>query len=91
MSDPIVDFSDGPTPASAPRRRGRPRTPETIDRDERVLTALRQGGPQTKEQLVAQIGLKPSLVYLALWRLKRVGSVERTSSDAARYVWRVIA
>lgn len=94
MSEPVMDFSDAPdapTPVTdAPRRRGRPRSPETVERDDRVMAALTGGGPQTKEQLVEQIQLKPSLVYLALWRLKRAGRVERTSDGTTRYVWRVV-
>lgn len=90
MTDPIVDFSDRPT-HDAPRRRGRPRSPDTIDRDRRVVNVLTSRGAQTKDQLVAEIGLKPSLVYLALWRLKREGRVERTSGGGERYVWRLTA
>lgn len=94
MTDPIVDFSDVSQPqqsTSAPRRRGRPRSPDTVERDHRVLTALQNDGPHTKEQLVEKIGLTPSLIYLALWRLKREGRVERTSREGVRYVWQVIA
>lgn len=89
MTDPIVDFSDVPEPETGEvaRRRGRPRSQETIQRDAEVLKALQDGGPQTKEQLVEAMRLKPSLVYLALWRLKRTGQVERTSDGANRYVW----
>lgn len=92
LTDPIMDFSDAPNqtpPAAAPRRRGRPRSPETIERDAQVLTVLREQGPQTREQLVERFQVKPSLVYLALWRLRRTGEVERTSDESARYVWRV--
>lgn len=93
MTDPIVDFSDAPEPATGEtsRRRGRPRSQETIQRDTEVLKALRDGGPQTKEQLVEYMKLKPSLVYLALWRLKRTGEVQRTSDGANRYVWQAAA
>lgn len=89
-----MDFSDAPSqvpPAAAPRRRGRPRSPETIERDAQVLTVLREQGPQTRDQLVERFQVKPSLVYLALWRLRRAGQVERTSDETARYVWRVVA
>lgn len=94
MTEPVMDFSDVPEqepPAVAPRRRGRPRSPETIERDTQVLAALREHGPQTREQLVERFDVKPSLVYLALWRLRRAGQVERTSDETARYVWRVVA
>jgi len=86
-----MEFSD--TPPSEPvedvvRRRGRPRSADTIERDKLVLTAL-QAGPRTKEQLVEELQLKPELVYLSLWRLKRDGTVERTSDSATRHAWRL--
>jgi hypothetical protein len=95
LTDPVMDFSDGPdTPVAeapeAPRRRGRPRSQETLERDGQVLTALRDGGPKTKEQLVEELVMKPQLVYLSLWRLKRDKSVERTSDGTARHTWRVV-
>jgi predicted Rossmann fold nucleotide-binding protein DprA/Smf involved in DNA uptake len=90
-----MDFSDGPgTPGdeapSAPRRRGRPRSQETIARDAQVLKALGEG-PKTKEQLVDELGLAPQLVYLSLWRLKRDQRVEKTSDGVARHTWSVVA
>lgn len=91
MSEPpIVDFSDASQPApDAPRRRGRPRSPQTVERDERVLGALRDGGQLTKEQLVEQLGLSPNMVYLSLWRLRREGRVLREATTSERHVWRV--
>lgn len=89
MTEPVMDFTDGDAPA--PRRRGRPRSPETVERDQRVLTLL-QEGPRTKEQLVEALGsLKPTHVYLSLWRLARAGHVERTSDAGTRHLWRVVA
>lgn len=97
LTDPVIDFSDVPDERplllpreDAPRRRGRPRSPETIARDERVLAALREG-PRTKEQLVEQLGFTPQLVYLSLWRLNRTGLVTRGSGGAERHVWSVVA
>lgn len=82
-----MDFSDNAEPA--PRRRGRPRSPETVERDNRVLALLQQG-PQTKEQLVEALGnLKATHVYLSLWRLTREGRVERTSDVGTRHLWRL--
>lgn len=86
-----MEFSD--TPQSAPvedvaRRRGRPRSADTIERDKRVLAAL-QSGPRTKEQLVEELQLRPELIYLSLWRLKRDGTVERTSDASTRHAWRL--
>lgn len=88
MSEPIQDFS-GPEPPP-PSRRGRPRSPETIERDERVL-ALLSDGPRTRESLVENLALRPQLVYLSLWRLRRQGRVELTSDAQTRHLWRVVA
>jgi predicted Rossmann fold nucleotide-binding protein DprA/Smf involved in DNA uptake len=92
LTDPIIDFSDGPQPdppaESATRRRGRPRSPEAVARDEQVLTALKDG-PLSKAQLVEQLQLQPQHVYLSLWRLRREGRVVRESGGAERHSWRV--
>lgn len=87
MSEPIKDFTDVP---NEPRRRGRPRSPATIARDERVLAALRAGG-RSREQLVEELDLRPQLVYLSLWRLRREGKVERTSDANTRHLWQLVA
>lgn len=91
MTDPIVDFSDVPeaAPTETPRRRGRPRAPETIERDARVLAALTDG-PMTKEQLVESLQLRAELVYLSLWRLKRQRRVDRTSDGTTRHTWHTV-
>lgn len=94
MTDPVMDFSDAPQASevpSEPRRRGRPRSPQTIERDSRVLAALRDGGPRTKEQLVAELGLQPQHVYLSLWRLRRENRVSRAATGVERHIWHVVA
>jgi hypothetical protein len=72
-----MDFSDVPDGAdeSTPRRRGRPRAPETIDRDERVALG----------------SVKPTHVYLSLWRLAKEKRVERASDGTSRHTWQVVA
>lgn len=86
-----MEFSDTPEAVAAPeeavRRRGRPRSQETLERDIRVLTAL---GKETKskDQLVEELDLKPELVYLSLWRLKRDERVERVNDTGVRHAWR---
>jgi predicted Rossmann fold nucleotide-binding protein DprA/Smf involved in DNA uptake len=96
LTDPVIDFSDAPgssatdAPTEPPRRRGRPRSPETIERDEQVLTALR-AGPLTKAQLVEKLGLPPQRVYLSLWRLRREERVVRDSGGQTRHLWSVVA
>jgi predicted Rossmann fold nucleotide-binding protein DprA/Smf involved in DNA uptake len=90
MSDEFaVEFTDNaavtdPQPAETSAdadetsgRRGRPRDPGVIERDERVLGALSPGEAKTKAQLAGELSLAPSVVYLSLWRLHRAGLVER--------------
>lgn len=89
-----MDFSDAPDEATGttPRRRGRPRSAETIQRDEHVFAKLRDGGPQSKEQLVEALGdVKPTHVYLSLWRLAKDQRVQRTSDGVSRHTWQVVA
>lgn len=88
MTDEVMDFTGTP---EKPSRRGRPRSQETVERDERVLTVLRENGPTTKEQLVEALGMTPEKVYLSLWRLRKESKVERTSSSGTRHVWQVVA
>jgi predicted Rossmann fold nucleotide-binding protein DprA/Smf involved in DNA uptake len=83
-----VEFTDG-TAAPAPTaegnistdeatgRRGRPRDPGVIERDERVLGALSTEEAKTKAQLAGELGLEPNVVYLSLWRLHKAGLVTR--------------
>lgn len=58
-------------------RRGRPRDPGVIERDERVLSALSASEAKTKAQVATELGLEPNVVYLSLWRLRKAGLVTR--------------
>ncbi len=70
------------------RQRGRPRPPETIARDERILELLRQAGPQSRNAIAEGLGLGKTIVYLALDRLRRQGRVRTCSgSGAAGTLW----
>lgn len=89
--------SEMPAPTQTPegtestrRGRGRPRTRETIDRDQAVIDALRNG-PRTREQLAEQINQPTSLVYLALWRLSHENPprVVKTSEGGSRHAWQL--
>jgi hypothetical protein len=51
--------------------RGRPRPDATIERDKIVYEQIRNGGPQTRKQIVEATGLKGNEVYLSLYRLNR--------------------
>lgn len=60
----------------APPRRGRPRPTTTIERDEHIH-ALLADKPRTRNQLAHETGLTPSLVYLALDRLRTAGRIRQ--------------
>lgn len=68
-----------------PRRPGRPRSAETIDRDEQIYTLLAQGA-RSRGELAAATGLSTGLVALAIGRLHRADRVEQ-SLDRGRIVW----
>jgi predicted transcriptional regulator len=51
------------------RSHGRPRPEETIQRDRAILDRLQQEGPQTTGQLAGALGIRESLVEVALGRL----------------------
>lgn len=57
------------------RPRGRPRPEETIRRDQAVLAALKEHGPQTRNALADRLGEGKSKVWLSLDRLRRDGAV----------------
>ena len=57
------------------RPRGRPRPEETIRRDQAVLAALREHGPQTRNALADRLAEGKSKVWLSLDRLRRDGLV----------------
>ena len=79
---------EGTESTPEPRRRGRPRSQETIQRDDAVRQAL-SSGPHTKEQLVEKLSLPPTLVYLSLWRLRRDGQAEKVAGDETRHLWQL--
>lgn len=92
MTDNQPEFSDGPDEGGQsvrPARRGRPRSQDTIERDEIVRKAL-EGGPKTKEQLVEDLSLRGQLVYLSLYRLRNSNVVERISTEDHRFAWKLI-
>lgn len=62
-------------PEEVKRPRGRPRPDETVERDEMILAALRELGPQTRNTLAERFSLPVTQVYLSLDRLRRRGEV----------------
>jgi site-specific DNA-cytosine methylase len=69
-------------------RRGRPRSVDTIQRDELIFEALET--PATREQLVERTGHTKSEVYLSLHRLRNSGRVERARAHGA-HMWSRVA
>jgi predicted transcriptional regulator len=72
--------------ADSKPRRGRPRPPESIERDETIHRLLSDTGPLTRNQIAEQTGFTHSLVYLALSRLRQAGRVKRCL-DNGQTVW----
>ena len=71
-----------PASEETARRRGRPRPDETINRDELVLTRLREAGvAMTRDEVAQAAELTPAKAYLSLWRLRRDGHVQRVHQD----------
>jgi hypothetical protein len=68
-------------------RRGRPRSAETIKRDERIHQILSEGSC-SRGQLAQHTGLTTDLVALALRRLQRDGRV-RQCLQGGVIVWSV--
>lgn len=72
-------------------KRGRPRPLETIRRDEKVLTLLRES-PQSRNDVWDQLSsdgdiVSESQVWLSLDRLRKRGLVRRCTSDDGHQVW----
>jgi hypothetical protein len=74
------------------RGRGRPRTRETIARDDAVLHALRENGPMSRERLAELLNEPTSLIYLALWRLSHQDppAVQKIGDGGLRHAWQVL-
>lgn len=68
------------------RPRGRPRPQETIDRDRAILAYLKTNGPQTRNDLAAQLLLDKTVTYLALDRLRRAGQVRTCTAKGGPHV-----
>lgn len=70
-----------------PRRLGRPRSAETLARDEQVYSLIAQGA-RSRGELADQMGLSAGIVALAIGRLRRAERVEQCL-DRGRIVWAV--
>jgi Mn-dependent DtxR family transcriptional regulator len=70
------------------KRRGRPRPQETIQRDDRLVRVLEEApDSMTKYELAEALEVSPSVVYLALRRLKADGRVRHVSLGK-RHSWK---
>lgn len=71
------------------KRRGRPRSQETIDRDAAILELLGKEGPLPRREISAQLGINWSRTYLALERLRNEGRVKPCGGSSRAMVWTV--
>lgn len=71
------------------KRRGRPRTQETKDRDEAIIALLKSEGPLPRRKISEQLGINWSQTYLALERLKNNGRVKTCGGSSRAMVWTV--
>lgn len=83
------------TDEAAAGKRGRPRPAATIDRDQRVLSAIQTNG-STRDELLTTLNegvddesakMTTSQVYLSLYRLRKDGLVDRVR-DGGAHRWR---
>ena len=86
---PVVDAVDGEAVATETtdetKSKGRPRSDETLARDEKAFEAL-AGDGKTKEELAEAMGVTPNFAYLSLWRLNRDGKIQKVRKDG-KFVW----
>jgi predicted Rossmann fold nucleotide-binding protein DprA/Smf involved in DNA uptake len=78
----VEDAASSETDSSA--RRGRPRSPEVVERDDAVYAVL-TAGPATREQVAEAVGITPSAAYLSLWRLKRDEKIKRVEGNGRQW------
>jgi DNA-binding MarR family transcriptional regulator len=67
-------------------RKGRPRSPETIARDDAIMMLLRSG-PKTRNALAARLGISKSLTSIAINRLKDAELIKRCVGEDGEPLW----
>lgn len=67
-------------------RKGRPRSPETIARDNAIMQLLKTG-PKTRNALAASLGISKSLTSIAINRLKDAQMIKRCVGDEGEPLW----
>jgi DNA-binding Lrp family transcriptional regulator len=70
-----------------PKRRGRPRSQETINRDKAILDLLRSDGPLKRREIADRLSINWSMTYLALERLRNDGKVKPCGGSSRAMVW----
>jgi hypothetical protein len=92
MSEEIMEA----TPAVEPKRRGRPRPQETLERDAAVASLLAASGQTINAIMEAfnashpEAPVKRSLIYLAVCRLRKLGQVVKARLNG-QYIWNLVA
>jgi len=72
-------------------KRGRPRSAETIERDNVILGAIPADGTGvTRKQIAETAGVDESKVYLSLYRLQRDGQATRVRENGV-HAWKRVA
>ena len=71
------------------KRRGRPRSQETIDRDAAIVRLLKTEGPMPRRKISDRLGINWSRTYLALERLRNEGRVKTCGGSSRAMVWTV--
>lgn len=74
---------------SEQKRRGRPRSQETIDRDNAIINLLSAEGPLKRKTISERLGINWSRTYLALERLRNEGRVKTCGGSSRAMVWTV--
>lgn len=69
------------------KRRGRPRSQETIDRDAAILELLRTAGPLSRREISTRLDIVYSQTYLALERLRNARRVKPCGGSSRAMVW----
>lgn len=87
----VTEVAAPETPTEAPTdgRKGRPRPPETVERDQKVFDAL-AGGGMSREAIANALEMDRNAVYLSLWRLKRDERVRPIRHEGAQ-LWERVA
>jgi len=91
MTEPVEGAENAQTAegTEAAGRRGRPRPDVVVQRDEQVYeSVVAAGQPVTRKQVAETSGIKESLAYLSLLRLRTSGRLVHVRQGTA-HVWAI--